>query len=171
MRISINLVLYIMIAFIMQSCSTTSSLAGGKKYTKAQLNGKLFKIPGSWEYTGLDQSSNQHFFQNDKGATGLSYNEKIKYDFHDKTQTEKEQLESYYKWESNYLKEQGQSIEILKRDEEQKYIIWKTTVEASENMFLYTTNKDKFISYVIASSEMTDTEKISYLEDFYKANK
>ncbi len=162
------------LCLLILGCSTLNKSSKdswfGKEYTKAKLNKKVFKIPGNWVYVGADDESGQHFFENRTEATGFSYNSMKDYEFYDKSRSWFEQVEAYYEWEADYWRNQGLKVEELTRDKRDRYIIWKTEGEGTENMFLYGGSWEKFISVFIASSALSDEEKIQYLKRFYKVN-
>ena len=82
-------------------------------------------IPEEWKKTSYNQASKQHFFQNKELTTiGIVKNLKEKYPFYKTEFSNKDFVNEFVKWDSEYWKEQGLEIKIIENKTEESFVIW-----------------------------------------------
>ncbi|MCG2793055.1 MAG: hypothetical protein L6262_05885 [Weeksellaceae bacterium] len=116
-----------------------------QKSTFAALNDFMIELPGKWKHT-KDYQGSQFGFEN-KGLGGfltVSIREAKKIEFFKpeySNLSDFELLDQFYKWDSDYWKEnpKNEVLEINK-DEINKIIIWKVKPQTEESSFNYIVN-------------------------------
>ena len=99
-----------------------------------------FKLPGeSWELVNKNPNAGQFFFQDKKNkiSISLSARDKTKFEFYNANLTDLELVHAFYKWDADYWKSNKEyEVSEIKKDDANKYIIWKIKSTKVENLFL-----------------------------------
>ena len=162
-----------------------SSSSFAQKISPFQINGELFEIPGKWEFrTQLKESGQFHLTnKSEKLSLLISVRKPEKFEFYQEGLTEKELLNKFYKWESDYwTSSNGIKAEVseVKQNEEKNYIIWKLTLKnmsQNDNKYqtsylLYAVRNNNLISISLTNNTdkkkpLTETESTELLEKIY----
>ena len=154
----------------------------GQSISPFQINDILFELPGKWEVQGQLKSSGQYhlFSKKQKLSLLISVRKQENFEFYNDSLDNKQTLESFYQWESEYWSAQnGRKAEVEKifHHLEDNYIIWKLTVKNLEennsedvsSILLYTVKDKKLISIGISDNNKknprTQDELIKLLKE------
>ena len=169
----------LLIAAILVSCrasQTTMLISDSYDETKDMTSLMLFpygniNIPGKWTKTSYNETSKQHYFRNDDDSTSIAVtmNPMNKYPFHSDSLTYEAWVTEFYKWESEYYRNQGYTTEILKSDNFAKFLIWKITGENVNTVFLFGCKGGYAINYAVFTN-LSDNQRISFLTQLYEHN-
>ncbi|SEF69473.1 hypothetical protein SAMN05421847_0655 [Halpernia humi] len=141
-------------------------------FTNANTNTGNVKIPGKWEKLNKSDDSGQIFFKNKEGIIiAIAKNPKNAYPFYQKEKSDFENVQEFYKWDSDYIKSNNIDTEKLKENSEKKYIIWKYNDKKSDNVFLLGSVANNFINLLIYTDIWPEDKKIEFLENLYQINK
>jgi len=159
-----------------------SGCAYSQSATPVQINGELFELPGKWKFVTQLEESGQYHFSNKKKDLGImiSVRNASNFDFFDKSLSDQELVEKFYKWDADYWSEgYGVKAEIseIKRNPNPYYIIWKLIAKNAlddntdvTNYFLYSYRNNNLISISLLDNNkknMAEKEIIEFLEKIY----
>ena len=133
-------------------------------------------IPNEWKKTSYNQVSKQHFFQNsDLTTIAIAKNLKEKYPFYKAEFNEKEFVEEFVKWDSEYWKGQGLETSIIENKTENNFIIWNAknkseTKQEVNTIFLFGLKNNFVYGFSISSKTWNEEQKITFLKNLYNKN-
>lgn len=128
-------------------------------------------IPGEWNKTEYNETSTQHFFTNsDSTILAISKNPHEKYPFYKESLNDSAFTAEYFKWDADFLVQQGYQTELVKDNQEKGYIIWRATAPGIENTYLFGSKNKYGYNFMLASDSLRDEQKISFLEEMYVKN-
>ena len=133
-------------------------------------------IPNEWKKTSFNEVSRQHFFQDSRLNTiSVAKNLKEKYPFYKETQTDKEFVNEFVKWDSEYWKEQGLEIKVIENKTENNYVVWNAKkqngTKTEVNTFFVFGVKNNFVyGFSGTSKNWTDEQTIEFLKNLYNKN-
>ncbi|MGG7035461.1 MAG: hypothetical protein ACI7YS_09750 [Flavobacterium sp.] len=114
-----------------------SSLSFSQSKTPFLINDELFELPGKWEVKNFLKNSAQYHLYNKKKKLNvlISVRKPSIFEFYKDTLSQKQFLEKFYKWETDYwASENGLKAEVkdIKHNESDDFIIWRLTVKNVE---------------------------------------
>lgn len=134
-------------------------------------SGKL-EIPGKWEQLNTADDSGQIYFKNEENVIiAVALNPKNAYPFFVKGKTDFELVTMFYKWDSDWRKENKYETAKLKEDKKNQHIIWKYNDGKLDNIYLFGSIKDNFLNLLVYTEKWNEDEKIKFLEKIYLLNK
>ena len=143
-----------------------------KDFTTVKTNTTDVKIPGDWNQLNKMDDSGQTYLKNDEGVIiAVAQNPKKAYPFFKSSKSDFDNVKGFYKWDSDFRKENKFPVSKLKEDSKAKYIIWKFTEDNMENVFLFGSSKDNFLNLLVYSDKWKESDKILFLEELYELNK
>lgn len=141
-------------------------------YSKVKTNSEEVKIPGNWEQLNKMDDSGQTYLKNKDGVIiAIAQNPKKAYPFFKSNATDFENVTLFYKWDSDYYKENKFKTEKIKENAESEYIIWKYNDKKLDNVFLFGSTKNNFLNLLVYTNNWSEDEKIIFLENLFKLNK
>lgn len=141
-------------------------------YSKVKTNSEEVKIPGNWEQLNKIDDSGQTYLKNKDGVIiAIAQNPKKAYPFFKSNATDFENVTLFYKWDSDYYKENKFKTEKIKENAESEYIIWKYNDKKLDNVFLFGSTKNNFLNLLVYTNNWSEDEKIIFLENLFKLNK
>lgn len=141
-------------------------------YSNVKTKSGVVKIPGKWEQLNTMDSSGQTYLQNKDGVViAIAQNPKKAYPFFKSDKSDFESVQDFYKWDSDYRKENKFKTDKIKEDAELVYVIWKFNDKNLDNVFLFGTSKNSFLNLLVYTTFWSEDEKVKFLEDLYKLNK
>jgi hypothetical protein len=181
MQLIKTLIFLVSIAFL-QNCGT---LKAGEMTTMTSVNydkktdttvflmmpqGNV-NIKGNWQKAGYYSTGRQYFLVNQAGAAlAIAKNLPNGYSFFAAGKTNYDLVYDFYKWEAEYWVQNGAKQEILKKDRDKCYIIWRVFNEKVNTFFVFGQRGAFLTNYSIASEKMETDEKVAFLEDLYLKN-
>lgn len=142
------------------------------EYSKVNTNTGAVKIPGKWEQLNKIDDSGQTYLRNSDGVVlGIAKNLKKSYSFFKPNLTDFEHVKLFYKWDSDYYKENKFKIDKIKENQESEYIIWKYNDSKIDNVFLFGSAKNVFLNLLVYTDRWTEGEKVVFLENLFELNK
>lgn len=142
------------------------------EFSKVKTKSGEVKIPGSWEQLNSMDDSGQTYLKNKDGVIiAIAQNLKKAYPFFKSNKSNFDNIKEFYKWDSDYRKENHFKTEKIKENSELEYIIWKFNDTKLDNVFLFGSSKDTFLNLLVYTNIWTDDERIAFLENLYKLNK
>ena len=142
------------------------------EFTKVKTNTGEVKVPGVWDLIKKMDDSGQTYLKNKAGVViAVAQNQKKAYSFYKSNESDYENVKLFYKWDSDYYKENKFKTEKLKENKELEYIIWKYNDKKYDNVFLFGASKNTFLNLLVYTNSWTEEEKILFLENLYKLNK
>lgn len=143
-----------------------------KEFFMVKTNTTDVKIPGKWEQLNKMDDSGQTYLKNEEGLIiAVAQNPKKAYPFFKSNKSDFENVKEFYKWDSDYRKENKFPVKKLKEDAKTKYIIWKFEEDNMDNVFLFGSSKENFLNLLVYSNVWKESEKILFLETLYELNK
>lgn len=141
-------------------------------YSKIKTNSGEVKIPGNWEQlNSIDDSGQTYLRNNDNVIIAIAQNPKKAYPFFKSNQSDFENVKEFYKWDSDYRKENHYKVAKIKENSELEYIIWKYNDAKQDNIFLFGSSKDNFLNFLVYTTIWSENEIIQFLENLYQLNK
>ena len=130
------------------------------------------KILGNWEQLNTADDSGQTYLKNKEGVIiAVAQNPKNAYSFFKSTASNFVNVKLFYKWDSDFRKENNFKTDKIKEDSKEEYIIWKFNDGKEDNVFLFGSSKNTFLNILVYTSIWNEEEKILFLENVYKTNK
>ena len=143
-----------------------------KTFSNLTTNSGEVKIPGEWKQLNKMDDSGQTYLKNNDGVIiAIAKNPQKAYPFYKKDNSDYENVKEFYKWDSNYRKENNFKTEKLKENRKLEYIIWKYNDEKLDNVFLFGTSNENFLNLLVYTNIWNEDEKIKFLENLYEINK
>jgi hypothetical protein len=133
----------------------------------------LIKIPGEWKVKQILKNSGQIFLANeDSSAIGIMVLMASKLPGYKEGLTDFEMATVYYKWDSDYMKE-DEKMEVHKISEnvQKAFITWNTKDKYNDNNFLFAKHGDLLYNFMINDPKMPLEKQLSILEMLYDLNK
>lgn len=141
-------------------------------FTTVKTNTSDVQIPGVWERFIKTNDSGQSFFKNKEGVIiAIAQNPKKAYPTFIKKKSNYENVNLFYKWDSDYYVENKFYTKLLKENSKQEYVIWKYNDHKLDNVFLFGSSKDNFLNLLVYTDKWTEEQKITFLEALYQLNK
>lgn len=142
-------------------------------YSTVTTNSGEVKIPGNWDQLNSIDDSGQTYLKNKEGVIiAIAQNPKNAYPFFKSNKSDFENVNEFYKWDSDYYKkEKHLKVEKIKENSEMEYIIWKFNDTKLDNTFLFGSSKDNFLNLLVYTSLWSENEIIKFLENLYQINK
>lgn len=141
-------------------------------YSKVKTSSGEVKIPGNWDKLNSIDDSGQTFLKNKDGIIiAIAQNPKKAYPFFKSNKSDFENVKEFYKWDSDFRKENHFKTEKIKENPELEYIIWKYNDTKLDNVFLFGSSKDNFLNLLVYTNIWSENEILKFLEDLYKLNK
>jgi len=141
-------------------------------YSKVKTSSGEVRIPGSWDQLNSTDDSGQTYLKNKDGVIiAIAQNPKKTYPFFKSSKSNFENVKEFYKWDSDYRKENNFKSEKIKENPELEYIIWKYNDTKLDNVFLFGSSKDTFLNLLVYTNVWSENEIIKFLENLYKLNK
>lgn len=141
-------------------------------YSKVKTSSGEVKIPGNWDKLNSIDDSGQTFLKNKDGIIiAIAQNPKKAYPFFKSNKSDFENVKEFYKWDSDFRKENHFKTEKIKKNPELEYIIWKYNDTKLDNVFLFGSSKDNFLNLLVYTNIWSENEILKFLEDLYKLNK
>lgn len=130
------------------------------------------KIPGNWELMNSMDDSGQTYLKNKEGVIiAVAQNPKNAYSFFKKNKSAFENVKEFYKWDSDYRRENKFKTDKIKENDTLEYIIWKFNEDQVDNVFLFGSSKDNFLNLLVYTNIWSEDEKIRFLENVFRLNK
>ena len=130
------------------------------------------KISGIWEQLNTVDDSGQTYLKNKEGVIiAVAQNPKNAYSFFKSTASNFVNVKLFYKWDSDFRKENNFKTDKIKENSHDEYIIWKYNDGKQDNVFLFGSSKNTFLNILVYTSIWNESEKILFLENIYKINK
>ncbi|TAE63061.1 MAG: hypothetical protein EAY77_06095 [Flavobacteriia bacterium] len=130
------------------------------------------KIPGIWEQLNTMDDSGQTYLKNKENIIiAIAQNPKNAYSFFKSTASNFVNVKLFYKWDSDFRKENNFKTDKIKEDSKEEYIIWKFNDGKEDNVFLFGSSENTFLNILVYTSIWNEAEKILFLENVYKTNK
>ena len=130
------------------------------------------KILGNWEQLNTADDSGQTYLKNKEGVIiAVAQNPKNAYSFFKSTASNFVNVKLFYKWDSDFRKENNFKTDKIKENSKDEYIIWKYNDGKYDNVFLFGSSKNTFLNILVYTSIWNEAEKILFLENVYKTNK
>lgn len=130
------------------------------------------KISGIWEQLNTVDDSGQTYLKNKEGVIiAVAQNPKNAYSFFKNTASNFVNVKLFYKWDSDFRKENNFKTDKIKENSKDEYIIWKYNDGKYDNVFLFGSSKNTFLNILVYTSIWNEEEKILFLENVYKTNK
>jgi hypothetical protein len=143
-----------------------------KDYSKVETNSGEVKIPGNWEQLNSIDDSGQTYLRNKDGVIiAIAQNPKKAYPFFKNKKSDFENVKEFYKWDSDYRRENHYEVAKIKENSELEYIIWKYKDAKLDNIFLFGSSKDNFLNLLVYTTIWSENEIIQFLENLYQLNK
>ncbi len=143
-----------------------------KEYSQLKTNSGEVKIPGNWDQLNSIDDSGQTYLKNKDGVIiAIAQNPKKAYPFFKSNQSDFENVKEFYKWDSDYRKENHYKVAKIKENSELEYIIWKYNDAKQDNIFLFGSSKDNFLNFLVYTTIWSENEIIQFLENLYQLNK
>ena len=143
-----------------------------KEFTTLKTNTSDVKIPGVWEQLNKMNDSGQTYMKNKEGIIiAVAQNPKKAYPTFIKAKSDYENVNLFYKWDSDYYVENKFKTKLLKENSKQEYIIWKYNDNKLDNVFLFGSSKDNFLNLLVYTDKWSEEQKITFLEELYQLNK
>lgn len=133
----------------------------------------LIKIPGEWKVKQILKNSGQIFLANEDSSTiGIMVFVASKLPGYKEGLTDFEMATVYYKWDSDYMKEE-EKMEVHKISEnvQKAFITWNTKDKSNDNNFLFAKHGDLLYNFMIYDQKMSLEKQLSILEMLYDLNK
>lgn len=144
----------------------------GKDFSTVKTATGEVKIPGKWTPMNTADDSGQTYMQNeDKIIIAVAKNPKKAYEFFKSNKSDFENVKEFYKWDSDYRKQNNFKTDKLKENSKSEYIVWKYNDGKSDNVFLFGSLKDTFLNILVYTTTWSEDEKIKFLESVYQLNK
>jgi hypothetical protein len=141
-------------------------------YSKVKTRSGEVKIPGNWEQLNTADDSGQTYLKNKDGVVvAIAQNPKKSYSFFKNNKSDFENVKEFYKWDSDYQKENHFKVNKIKENAELEYVIWKYNDAKVDNVYLFGSIKDSFLNLLVYTNSWNESEKIKFLENIYKLNK
>lgn len=142
------------------------------EYTIAKTKSGDLKIPGNWEQLNSSDDTGQIYFENNEAVIiAVAQNEKNRYPFYKKNASDFENVEEFYKWDSDYRKENNFETKKIKENLKEEYIIWKYNDGKLDNIFLYGSKKDQFLNLLVYTNKWSEEKQVIFLENLFKINR
>lgn len=161
-----------LVLLLLLAASATVLAQDQKEFFMVKTNTTDLKIPGKWEQLNKMDDSGQTYLKNEEGLIiAVAQNPKKAYPFFKSNKSDFENVKEFYKWDSDYRKENKFPVKKLKEDAKAKYIIWKFEEDNMDNVFLFGSSKENFLNLLVYSNVWKESEKILFLETLYELNK
>ncbi|MFV0530707.1 MAG: hypothetical protein ACK5MD_04640 [Flavobacteriales bacterium] len=141
-------------------------------YSNLKTNSGEVKIPGDWSQLNTMDDSGQTYLKNKDGVIiAIAQNPKKAYSFFKSNKSDFENVEEFYKWDSDYIKENQFETQKIKENSKLEYIIWKYNDGELDNVFLFGSTNENFLNLLVYTDVWSEAEKIKFLENLYELNK
>jgi hypothetical protein len=129
-------------------------------------------IPGEWTKTKYSEETSRQFFRRNSDSTviGLGKNQKHTFSCYKKGMSDYEVVVAFYKWDSEYYEHKGDSVDLIKRDEQKEYILWKAAENTKTNTFLYGAKHGYIFNFVIEGDRSTELADADFLIKLFRNN-
>ncbi|MBB4602748.1 hypothetical protein HNQ93_003513 [Hymenobacter luteus] len=132
-------------------------------------------IRGKWKNTAYNPDSRQYEFTNEQNELlAITKAPKKDYPFYSSSFTDNHFAHAYYKWESEFWKNQGLSSQMILNDNKRNYVICKFSGKFEQkqvnNTFLFASKKGFAYNILITSDKLSQEKKIELLTSTYEAN-
>ena len=131
-------------------------------------------FPDKWTKTSYNSSSRQHFFKNsDTTTVAVTKNPKEKYPFYKPTQTDKDFVTEFVKWDSEYWQKQGLTVKTINDNSDSGYIVWQAVREDSisvNTFFLFGSKSGFAYNFSGTSTTWTDKKVEEFLINLFNTN-
>lgn len=147
-NIILNCSFTVLILVFASACATqkkvgSSTIIGGEYHEESNsteyfvVPGGKVNIPGRWKKTTYVANSKQQFFTNiDSLTLAISFTQANKYEFNlDGTKQGFAFIDAFYTWESNFMEEQGLSMEVIESNREQNFQIYRLFGDIEKGTF------------------------------------
>ncbi|MEQ8908708.1 MAG: hypothetical protein RIC95_05920 [Vicingaceae bacterium] len=126
-------------------------------------------IPGKWKKTHYNESSSQHYFDNEDSVTlAVTLNPQENYSFYTKSMNDSSFVSAFYQWEKSYFEKQG--VQIKKLEQGNNYIIWSAKAEGVNSVFLYGSKRNIAYNLGFLDNLWEDKKRISFLKKLFENN-
>lgn len=160
------------ITLIIILISTYSLCQEKEPFSIVKTNTGEVKIPGIWEQLNSMDDSGQTYLKNKENIIiAIAQNPKNAYSFFKSTASNFVNVKLFYKWDSDFRKENNFKTDKIKEDSKEEYIIWKFNDGKEDNVFLFGSSENTFLNILVYTSIWNEAEKILFLENVYKTNK
>ncbi|MES2544225.1 MAG: hypothetical protein V4548_05020 [Bacteroidota bacterium] len=141
------------------------------EFTKVKTSTGVVKIPGTWTQLNTADESDQTYLKNNDGVViAIAQNPKKAYPFFKPNKSAFENVKEFYKWDSDYRKQNKFKTEKLKESLKREYIIWKYNDGKMDNIFLFGSTGSDFSNLLIYTNIWTQEKQIEFLENVYQLN-
>ena len=142
------------------------------EYSKVKTHSGEVKVPGKLEQLNSIDDSGQTYLKNENGVViAIAQNPKKAYSFFKSSKSDFENVKEFYKWDSDYRKENNFKTDKIKENAKLEYIIWKFNDGKVDNVFLFGSSKNTFLNLLVYTNDWSEDEKVLFLENLYKLNK
>ncbi|WP_152558127.1 hypothetical protein [Altibacter lentus] len=141
-------------------------------FTTVMTNTTEVRIPGAWTQLNSIDDSGQTYLKNEENVIiAVAKNPKKAYPFYKSLASDFENVQEFYKWDSDYRIELKQKTDKLKENSKLEYIIWKFNDGKMDNIFLFGSVNGNFLSLLVFTDKWNEEEKVKFLENLYKLNR
>lgn len=143
-----------------------------KEYVSVKTNSGELRIAGIWNQLNTMDDSGQTYLKNNDGVIiAVAKNPKKAYPFFKINKSDYQNVVGFYKWDSEYRKENHFKTVKIKENSELAYVIWKYADDKMDNVFLFGSVKENFINLLVYTNSWSEIEKIKFLENTLQLNK
>lgn len=141
-------------------------------YSRVKTNSGEVNIPGEWEQLNTTDASGQTYMINKDGVIiAVAQNPKKTYSFYKSNHSDFKNVIGFYKWDSDFRKENEFKTKKIKENSELEYVIWKFNDGKIDNVFLFGSSKDTFLNLLVYTNIWSENEKVVFLENLYEINR
>jgi hypothetical protein len=131
-------------------------------------------FPNKWNKTSYNNVSKQHFFTNNDSTTiAVAKSPREKYPFYKSSQTDKEFVSEFVKWDAEYWKNQGLTVKTISDKSDNGFIVWQVTDEKKKKVntiFIFGSKNNFAYNFSGTSQKWTDDNIQQFLTKLYTDN-
>ncbi|MES2386845.1 MAG: hypothetical protein V4543_02485 [Bacteroidota bacterium] len=131
-------------------------------------------VPGNWKELFYSKSSGQHFFESAaEGNIAIAINPFDLYPFHKAGMGNSDFVKAFAKWDIDYHRENGLTVEVLADSTTEKgFIVWKSTEkDGTRNVYLFTGKEGLVFNYLAYSKTTPDKDLMKTVLGIYRENR
>ena len=173
---------FIFLIVLFASCAThrESTIIGGKYDAAKDVTdyyvfpyGQVF-LPGKWDKCGYNKVAHQQFFTNqDSVIVAVAFGPTGRYEFNtDGALKGYDFVNAFYEWDSKYFESNGMTCQMIEKDTEKPYVIYRVFGEDADTYFLIGEKNGIVNNFSVnITSRWTESEKIDFLKSLFHTDK
>ncbi len=131
-------------------------------------------LPDKWKKINYNSTSKQHFFENSDSTTvAVTKNPREKYPFYQATQTDKDFVTKFVKWDGEFWEKQGLTVKKINDKSDNGYIVWQAIKGDSNNvntLFLFGSKSGYAYNFSGTSKSWSDQKIEEFLINLFNTN-